>query len=870
MRSIGCYVEATARRTVSDEPVSRSTVRTSMPSLVVAIRFSALPIALHSVFSQRSLCQSVSIFLARRVLSVDLSLCVLSPFSFPLNISQSFSCSVFSLTICFSVLFRGGPGRTRASFGIPPSFDIFREISISGPQGIDRWRGPAIACTCRVVFPTSQAHLLRARVRVARSHWQTKMVSLCDVDGDDATTTEMRKELAQLALETAQWEGHTTGLQVRTIRYPNGDVYRGEALGDLRHGRGKHTCSTGDVYDGSWREDLREGTGTMRFANGLTYTGEWWQDKTHGQGTCVYPNGDEYHGEWKEDRRWGWGTYDMVHGDTYEGEWCDDLFDGQGRYTFHDGSYYQGEYANNQRIRGTFVSADGKVQYEGTWKKGARHGKGTFHQVGLYKYTGDWSDDQRHGRGTCVYADGSTYEGEWMDDLRHGKGKFTTPSGEVYEGDWHLDLQHGKGQCVLDSGEKYVGEWNQGMRHGLGKCQFTNGDKYEGEWKDGKRHGKGKCYCANGDKYQGHWAHDRRHGYGVCHFHDGTKFRGEWDNGVWLQSSADPEFSKVKGPGISRAIAGENARFFIEARDELRNRRLNGGDEFAVYLLGPNRVQATVKDNEDGTYDVEYKAEVAGQYQLHIMIGADEPVAESPYPVRVLPNKPSPRQCTLGGANYSHAKRHNLSEFSVEAKDKFGNRCFSVEELPVEVRIIAPSGADIPVGVQEKGGKWVVTYTPTVAGYFRIEIHSSGALLGASPYSLLVTEAGALTEDDLQATKEGSMEDRMAVWEAIAKIEYAADGNLDGWDSEKEEEETADDKYARAHPDVPVIENLEDLWKVGKVQKEIKEAKRKEKEKKLQSMKSKLKKKYDASALEFGTGSPCDNEEKVSSIADLD
>eukprot|EP00894_Picocystis_sp_ML_P004328 jgi/Pico_ML_1/54845/g703.t1 len=696
------------------------------------------------------------------------------------------------------------------------------------------------------------------------------MVSLAEMEGEDATTAEMRKELAQLEVEAARWEAEQAGLKVRTIHYPNGDVYRGECLGDLRHGRGKHVCSTGDCYEGAWREDLREGTGTMRFATGLTYTGEWLQDKTHGQGTCVYPNGDQYQGEWQEDRRWGWGTYDTAQGDSYEGEWCDDLFEGQGRYTFLDGSYFQGEYANNQRIRGTFVSADGKVKYEGQWKKGARHGKGTFHQVGLYKYTGDWSDDQRHGQGTCVYADGSVYVGEWMDDLRHGKGKFTTPAGEVYEGDWHLDVQHGKGQCVLDSGEKYVGEWVKGMRHGLGKGQFANGDKYEGEWREDKRHGKGKCYCANGDKYQGHWAEDRRHGYGVCHFHDGTKFRGEWDKGVWLQSSADPEFSKVKGPAISRAVAGEKACFAIEARDELRNKRLNGGDEFTVYLVGPNKIQATVEDNEDGTYGVEYKAEVAGQYQLHIMIGADEPVAESPYPVRVLPNTPSPRQCTLGGTNFSHAKRHNPSEFFIEARDRFGNRCYSVDELPVEVRIIAPSGADIPVGVQEKGGKWSVSYTPTVTGYFRIEIHSQGALLGASPYSLLVTEAGAIMEDDFQTMRDRSMEDRFAIWEAIAKIEYAADGNLDGWDSEKEEEETADDKYAKANPDVPVIENLEDVWKVGKVQKEIKEAKRKEKEKKLRNMRSKLEKKYGVSALEVGAVGPGIGNEKESSIADLD
>ena len=61
-----------------------------------------------------------------------------------------------------------------------------------------------------------------------------------------------------------------------------------------------------------------------------------------------------------------------------------------------------------------------------------------------------------------------------------------------------------------------------------------------------------------------------RHGYGVCSYADGTKFRGEWEDDCWLQSTADPTFTKVHGPGLSRGIAGEPSVFVIEARDELK------------------------------------------------------------------------------------------------------------------------------------------------------------------------------------------------------------------------------------------------------------------------------------------------------------
>ena len=62
--------------------------------------------------------------------------------------------------------------------------------------------------------------------------------------------------------------------------------------------------------------------------------------------------------------------------------------------------------------------------------------------------------------------------------------------------------------------------------------------------------------------------------------------------------------SQVLGPGIARATAGQDAVFGIEARDEMKNKRLCGGDEFAVKLVGPGgvTVHGAVQDNEDGAH----------------------------------------------------------------------------------------------------------------------------------------------------------------------------------------------------------------------------------------------------------------------------
>lgn len=68
----------------------------------------------------------------------------------------------------------------------------------------------------------------------------------------------------------------------------------------------------------------------------------------------------------------------------------------------------------------------------------------------------------------------------------------------------------------------------------------------------------------------------------------------------------------------------------MQARDELRNRRLCGGDVFAVHLTGPNSIEGSVMDNDDGTYTVTYTATLAGQYQLSITMGALENTLQAP------------------------------------------------------------------------------------------------------------------------------------------------------------------------------------------------------------------------------------------------
>ena len=88
----------------------------------------------------------------------------------------------------------------------------------------------------------------------------------------------------------------------------DGDVYQGEFLNGMRHGKGKQTYhggkdgTGGDIYEGWWENDKRSGRGTLAMANGNIFEGMWANDMKEGAGTLYYMSENKrYDGVWKED-----------------------------------------------------------------------------------------------------------------------------------------------------------------------------------------------------------------------------------------------------------------------------------------------------------------------------------------------------------------------------------------------------------------------------------------------------------------------------------------------------------------------------------------------------------------------------------------
>lgn len=143
----------------------------------------------------------------------------------------------------------------------------------------------------------------------------------------------------------------TANAQSRTIRYEDGDIYKGsykedDTIGYYKNGKGTYYCSNGTVIKGTWKEDYLTGKATVK-----------------------YKNKDKYVGSFKEDVRSGRGKYSFKNGDVYQGSWKNDYMSGNGVYRFRKGAYIKGKWLKG-KLNGTCTFKSGRYKYKLKVSKG--------------------------------------------------------------------------------------------------------------------------------------------------------------------------------------------------------------------------------------------------------------------------------------------------------------------------------------------------------------------------------------------------------------------------------------------------------------------------------------------------------------------
>ena len=77
-------------------------------------------------------------------------------------------------------------------------------------------------------------------------------------------------------------------------------------------------------------------------------------------------------------------------------------------------------------------------RYEGSFRKGRKHGQGTFTWADGGRYEGQFCEGKKQGLGTYDWPNGSRYEGQWHEDEMHGEGTFTA-AGWCFSGNLEHD-----------------------------------------------------------------------------------------------------------------------------------------------------------------------------------------------------------------------------------------------------------------------------------------------------------------------------------------------------------------------------------------------------------------------------------------------
>jgi filamin len=195
---------------------------------------------------------------------------------------------------------------------------------------------------------------------------------------------------------------------------------------------------------------------------------------------------------------------------------------------------------------------------------------------------------------------------------------------------------------------------------------------------------------------------------------------------IMVDSGVSAEHTICEGPGLEDGILDTQPTFFnIETRDGKGRpvQEKGAGQPFVVKIDGPNGdVPATVTDNGDGTYRVDYEPTQHGNHHIEVTL-KDQQVAKSPYDIRVD-----------AGAFAANTVIKSYS-FVVETRTRDGTpKGVGGEEKNFEIAIDGPGQSQ--AGLQDAGnGDYIVTYELPQQGTYNITVKINGENINGSPFT---------------------------------------------------------------------------------------------------------------------------------------
>eukprot|EP01127_Copromyxa_protea_P010407 TRINITY_DN2534_c0_g1_i1.p1 TRINITY_DN2534_c0_g1~~TRINITY_DN2534_c0_g1_i1.p1 ORF type:complete len:415 (-),score=146.57 TRINITY_DN2534_c0_g1_i1:24-1268(-) len=194
---------------------------------------------------------------------------------------------------------------------------------------------------------------------------------------------------------------------------------------------------------------------------------------------------------------------------------------------------------------------------------------------------------------------------------------------------------------------------------------------------------------------------------------------------VDIKSGTDASKCTAEGPGLVDGIKDtEPAKFKVQARDRDGKPITEGGDNFKPKVTDPNgnEVPCEIKDNGDGTYDVEYNPDIPGPHKVDVTLD-DTHIKDMPKTVKVK-----------AGASAATSFIESFN-FLVQTRDKRGEN-LTTGGMDVKTVITnSADGGEVPLKQTDKGdGTYLIEYSlpvPSNATYLINTTIDGKSIVGA-------------------------------------------------------------------------------------------------------------------------------------------
>jgi filamin len=195
---------------------------------------------------------------------------------------------------------------------------------------------------------------------------------------------------------------------------------------------------------------------------------------------------------------------------------------------------------------------------------------------------------------------------------------------------------------------------------------------------------------------------------------------------VPIEAGTDASKSRAYGPGLEDGVQDTlPTHFTIEARDRNGNPIKKGGDPFEVKIQGPNGpVDAKIKDNNDGTYLVEYAPSDSGRHKIDVKLKGKD-IQDAPFYVNVKE-----------GADHDNSGVESYT-FTIRARTKKGSeKKTGGDKFAVKI-LNSKTNANVEgVKLKDQGdGSYFCSYKLPDSGEYKIHILLNDRDIKGSPFN---------------------------------------------------------------------------------------------------------------------------------------